>query len=109
MKVNKTRRQTASKRPGSKKLNSFAAEKVQEGMDREEDILRCTTCTIAKCDGNCPPIRYVADMPETFAEDVLQGMSNKKLREKYQASMRKIESWRAAFRASRKERIAENG
>lgn len=109
MKVNKTRRQTASKRPGSKKLEHSEPEEILNGIDKEEDIFRCTTCTIAKCDGNCPPIRYVADMPETFAEDVLQGMSNKKLREKYQTSMRKIKNWRAAFRASRKERIAENG
>lgn len=106
MKVNGVRRQTASKRPGSKKLEHSEPEEILNGIDKEEDISRCINCTIIECDGNCPPSRYVADMPATFADDVLQGITNKMLREKYRVSMKKIESWRAALRASRKERYS---
>lgn len=105
MKVNGVRRQTASKRPGSKKLEHSEPEEVLNGIDKEEDIFRCTTCTIVDCDGNCPPIRYVSDMPETFGEDVLLGLTKNQLKEKYNISAKKVENWKLAFRASQKERM----
>ena len=105
MRVNGVRRQTASKRPGSKKLEHSQPEEVLNSIDKEEDILRCINCTIIECDGNCPPSRYVADMPETFSDDIESGYTNADLKAKYNTSMKKIESWRAAYRASRKERF----
>lgn len=105
MKVNGVRRQTASKRPGSNKLEHSEPEEVLNSIDKEEDIIRCINCKIADCDGNCPPTRYVSDMPKSFSDDVNDGLSIRELQAKYQTSKKKIENWRRALRASQKERV----
>lgn len=92
MKVNKTRRQTASKRPGKNDPINKNRIGFCGGIDDKIDIERCLSCDLPEqeCDGMCAPKRFLDNMPDGFREDVKAGMSSEMLCRKYKIGCERV-------------------
>lgn len=94
MKVNGTRRQTASVRPGRTSESRYQEAILKNNIDSEEDIQRCLSCTAKYCDGNCQPKRTMEQIPAGFSLDVALELPVFRLAKKYSVSRKTAQRWK---------------